>query len=257
MVDLQSRLPLNATPESLASAMHVGNIESMKRLGLVGGTTWHSTAMYYKLLNEGIQSALGGVSSADLLLASLNFAEVARNNEANDWDANEKLVCAAALGLKAGGAKGLLLCANTMHLLADAVARETALPIIHVADATAAVCKTNGYREVLLLGTRFTMEQDFFRDRLSSAGISWTIPSDEDRGFIHASIFDELAKGQFSEDLRARYVRLIDASTADAVILGCTELPILIRAYDVRIPTLDTTAIHVDAGLEFMVGGCV
>lgn len=229
----------------------------MKRLGLIGGTTWHSTAEYYRLLNEGVQARLGGVASAELMLASVNFAEIAANNDADDHVANGRIISAAADRLRAGGAEGLLLCANTMHMYAEDLAQTIGLPLIHIVDAVARVCHANDFSKVALLGTRFTMEMDFFRDRLSSHGLQWSIPSEVEREFIHATIFAEMAKGVFTDEIRAGYVEVIDrmaAEGAQAVILGCTELPILIRAHDVRLPTLDTTAIHVDAALEWMLG---
>jgi aspartate racemase len=224
----------------------------MKRIGLVGGTTWHSTAVYYQLLNEGVQERLGGVASADLVLASVNFAEVAKNNLTLDWDANLKIITEAACGVAAGGSKALLLCANTMHMHAPEVADATGLPVIHIAEATATACLAKGITTVALLGTRFTMEMDFFRDRLSAAGLKWVIPSEADRAFIHETIFAEMAKGLFTDETRARYVQIIQNLPAEGVILGCTELPILIRPDDVTLPTFDTTAIHVAAALEFM-----
>lgn len=225
----------------------------MRRLGLVGGTTWHSTAVYYKLLNEGVQAELGGVASCDLVLASLNFAEIAANNLV-DISLNEPIVVDAAVRLKAAGAEGLMLCANTMHLYAEACASATGLPVIHIVDAVADACKARDFRTVALLGTRYTMEMGFFRDRLASLGVAWLIPSDEDREFINESIFGEMARGEFTDSTRARYVSIISelaGQGAEAAILGCTELPILIRPDDVALPTIDTTAVHVAAALQF------
>jgi aspartate racemase len=229
----------------------------MKILGLVGGTTWLSTIDYYRYINQGVNKKLGGLNYAELLLYSLNFGEINRNNEKNDWDANFKLVLNACNKLISGGAEGIVLCANTMHLLYDRLVKEISVPIIHIADAVSAEIKKQNIDTVALLGTKFTMERDFFRLKLAAAGIESIIPDEEDRDFIHASISGELAKNIFSDETRKRYVSIIDSIAyrgAKGVILGCTEIPLLIKPGDVNIPSFDTTLIHSNAAVEFAIG---
>ncbi len=229
----------------------------MKRVGLIGGTTWHSTADYYSRLNRLVQERLGGLSSAECLIASVDFAPIDKNNKANDQPANERIMLDAAKRLKAAGAQGIAFCANTPHMFAENIKAQIKLPLIHIGDATTKEVVSAGISTIALLGTRYTMEKDFFYRRLADAGIIVLIPEDSDRQLIHDSIFDEFAKGIFSEQTRSQYVRVIDDLTsrgAQGVILGCTEMPLLIRPEDVFIPTFDTTAIHVRAIGEFMLG---
>lgn len=226
----------------------------MKILGLIGGTSWISTVEYYRLLNERINARLGGLNFARCAIYSLNFADVAEINRRQDWDALYELVGQAAEGMRGAGAEGIILGANTMHIVADRVEARVGLPVIHIADATARAIRVRGLDRVALLGTRFTMEKDFFRDRLSARGISTMIPGDADREFIHGTIFDELAKGELVPASKVRYLEIIDRLAADGaqgIILGCTEIPLLIKPTDTPTPLFDTTSIHVDAAVEY------
>jgi aspartate racemase len=226
----------------------------MKTIGLIGGTSWISTIEYYRLLNERINERLGGLNFARCVVYSLNYADIAEINKRQDWDAMFQLVAAAADGLCGAGADALLLGANTMHLVAERVQERVKVPVIHIADATARAIRARGLDRVALLGTRYTMEKDFFKNRLTANGVTTVLPSDADRAFIHATIFDELGKGIFLAESRARYLEIIDRLVADGAqgaILGCTEIPLLIKQSDTPVPVFDTTALHVDAAVDF------
>lgn len=226
----------------------------MKILGLVGGTSWVSTVDYYRLINEGINEKLGGLEFAECMIYSMNYGEIKRNNDADDWDANLALISVAAINLERSGAKAIVLCANTMHLIADRLQAIIGIPIIHIATATAEAIAKQGLKKVALLGTRFTMERDFFRDKLDARGIKTIIPGDEDRGFIHYTIFEELGRGLFKPETKQRYIDIINKLAeqgAEGIILGCTEIPMLLNSNDVEIPMFDTTAIHSKAAVEF------
>jgi len=227
----------------------------VKRLGIVGGMTWASTAEYYSIINRAVQQRLGGVSSADCLISSFNFADIARNVQADDQPANGRLIVDAAKRLKAAGSEGILLAANSPHLFAADVERETGLPLIHIAAETAAEIKRHGLDCVALLGTKQTMELDFFKSKLKNAGIRELIPGEADREYVHNTIFDELGRGEFKDETRNRFVSIIEGlqkQGAQGVILGCTEFPLLVRPSDVSIPTFDTTRIHAEAAVEWM-----
>jgi aspartate racemase len=226
----------------------------MKILGLVGGTSWVSTVDYYRLINEGINKELGGLEFAECMIYSMNYGDIKRNNDADDWDANLALISSAAINLERSGAKAIVLCANTMHLIADRLQPMIGIPVIHIATATAEAIVKQGLKKVALLGTRFTMERDFFRDKLAERGIEVLIPGDEDRGFIHYTIFEELGRGLFKPETKQRYIDIINKLTeqgAEGIILGCTEIPMLLNSDDVDIPLFDTTAIHSKAAVEF------
>lgn len=227
----------------------------MKRIGLIGGISWVSTVDYYHYINEGINAALGRSNYATCMIWSLNYEEIKKNNAADDWDANFRLMAEGARHLKNGGAEALVLCANTAHLLADRIAAETGLPVIHTAEETAEAITQQGLRKVALLGTKFTMERDFFKDKLKARGIEALIPEADDREFIHYTIGEELDKGLLKPESKARYQRIIAGlaeAGAEGVILGCTEIPLLVKPADVSIPTFDTTAIHAAAAVRFM-----
>ena len=226
----------------------------MKTLGLIGGTSWVSTIEYYRLLNERINDRVGGLNFARCVLYSLNYADIAEINSRQDWDAMFELVGHAAEGVCGAGAEALLLGANTMHLVAERVQARVNIPVIHIADATARAIRAAGLDRVALLGTRYTMEKDFFKSRLTAHGITTIIPSDADREFIHGTIFDELGKGIFMPGSKAQYLEIIDrlaGQGAQGAILGCTEIPLLIQQQDTAVPVFDTTAIHVDAAVDF------
>jgi aspartate racemase len=227
----------------------------VKLLGMVGGTTWFSTAEYYANLNKTINDRLGGANSAECALVSINFADLVRNNEARDFDANRQMFLRACKRLCEAGAHGIVLCANTAHMYADEIEKRTGLPVIHIAVATGKDIASRGLRKVALLGTKPTMEMDFYKDKLAEAGISCIIPNEADRIFIHKSIFDELGRGIFSDEMRKRYVEIISGladAGAEGAILGCTEIPLLISPEDVAIPTFDTMRLHVQAAVDFM-----
>lgn len=229
----------------------------MKILGLVGGTSWVSTVDYYKLINEGINEKLGGLEYAECMVYSLNYGDIKRNNDADDWDKNLALISAAAIHLEKSGAKAIVLCANTMHLIADRLQLMLNIPIIHIATATANAIAAKRIKKVGLLGTRFTMERQFFKHKLSEQGIEAIIPGDEDRGIIHYTIFEELGRGVFLPETKQFYLDVIDklaAEGAEGIILGCTEIPMLLNSDDTDVPLFDTTAIHSQAAVEFAVG---
>ncbi|MBL7740504.1 MAG: aspartate/glutamate racemase family protein [Chitinophagaceae bacterium] len=226
----------------------------MKTLGLIGGISWVSTADYYKLINEGINEKLGGLNFAQCIIYSFNYADIKRNNDANDWDATFLLLSKACLRLENSGAEAILLCANTMHLIADRIGEGINLPLIHIASATATVIRKQQCRKVGLLGTKFTMERDFFTSKLAAQGIDTIIPPPGDRQFIHDTIFEELGKGIINPQTRLRYLAVIGSLVregAEGIILGCTEIPLLIRQEDVEVPVFDTTRIHAAAAVDF------
>lgn len=226
----------------------------MKTIGLIGGTSWVSTMDYYKLINEGVNEKLGGSEFARCIIYSLNYGDIIRNNTKDDWDANLQLIAEGAEILQNGGAKAILLCANTMHLIAHRLQQKINIPIIHIAAVTAKEIKKEGLKKVALLGTRFTMERDFYKAKLSEQGIEAIIPGDDDRGFIHYTIFEELGKNILKEESRLRYLAIIKklvAEGAKGIILGCTEIPLLIKKEDVAVPVFDTAMIHAKAAVEF------
>ncbi len=226
----------------------------MKTIGLLGGMSWESTATYYRLLNEGIKDALGGLHSAKILLHSVDFDEIARMQREGAWDAAGEMLGKAAAGLEAAGADMTLICTNTMHLVEGAVRAHTNIPLLHIADATAEAARERGCGKLALLGSSFTMEQDFYRGRIGSKfGIEVVTPNEADRQIIHDVIFDELCKGVISDASRNEYVRIIEGlhqSGADAAILGCTEIGLLVKAEHTDVPLLDTTELHCAAAVK-------
>ena len=227
----------------------------MRRLGLIGGMTWHSTVDYYRLINEGVHARLGGAHSADLLLLSVDFGPVEDMQGRGDWVALGRLMAGAARSLETAGAKALVICANTMHRLADDIAGAVKIPLIHIGDTTAAEVKKQGFRTIGLLGTRYTMELDFYRGRLEKKhGLNILVPDESGRTTIHDVIYHELAHGLVREESRRAYVSVIEdlvGRGAEGVILGCTEIPLLIKAKDSPVPVFDTTALHAAAAVEF------
>lgn len=227
----------------------------MKTIGLVGGISWVSTQDYYKYINEGVNEKLGGLNFARLIIHSLNYGDIKRNNDAGDWEANLKLLTEAAENMKAGGAQAIVLCANTMHLLAKPLEEKINLPVIHIAEATAGEILKKKLKKVALLGTKFTMEKTFFTGKLEEKNIETIIPGEADREFIHWTIFEELGRGIISHESKAKYISIINnlqQQGAEGVILGCTEIPLLIQQNDVSVPVFDTTKIHSDAAVRFM-----
>ena len=228
----------------------------MKTIGLLGGMSWESTIPYYRLINEGVKQRLGGLHSASLLLHSVDFHEIEACQSSGEWDKAGDILAQAALGLQRAGAEGILLCTNTMHKVASHIEARCPLPFLHIADATGSAIGAAGMRRVALLGTRYTMEQDFYRGRLSGEfGIESLIPDDADRARINQIIYDELCLGTFSESSRANYVSVIEQLArqgAEGVIFGCTEIGLLVPAERSPIPVFDTAAIHAADAVEFM-----
>jgi len=226
----------------------------MKTLGLIGGISWVSTVDYYKLINQGINSRLGRLNSAQRIMYSFNFEEIKRNNDANDWESTFQMVHKACSHLQSSGAEAIVLCANTMHLIAERLEKAIKIPVIHIATETAAAIEKSGINKAALLGTRFTMELDFFKSKLAERGIEAIIPETGDREFIHHTIFEELGKEIFLPETKQRYLSIIQnlvKQGAQGVILGCTEIPMIVKQEEIPVPAFDTLAIHVNAAIEF------
>ncbi len=220
----------------------------MKTIGLLGGMSWESTATYYRLLNEGVRAARGGLHSAQVLLHSVDFAPLEALQHAGDWDAIGAQLAHDARRVQAGGADFLLLCTNTMHKVAPAIEAAIDIPLLHIADATAEALKRQQVHTVGLLGTGFTMEQDFYKGRLTQRhGIEVLVPEQDDRRLVHRVIYEELCLGRIDPKSHSEYLRILDALAAQgaqAVILGCTEIGLLLQQRDTPVPLFDTTAIH-------------
>ncbi len=231
----------------------------MKTLGLIGGMTWHSSVDYYRLINEGVQARLGGLRSAALLLLSVDFGPIEEMQGRGDWMGLGRTMAEAARRLEAAGAEGLVICANTMHRLTDDVVAAVRIPLIHIVDATASAVKSGGLETVGLLGTRYTMEMDFYRGRLErDHGLKVLVPDEPGRTLVHDIIFRELGRGLVREESRRAYVDVIGdliKRGAEGVILGCTEIPLLIKASDSPVPVFDTTALHAAAAVDFALSG--
>lgn len=227
----------------------------MRTIGLIGGMSWESSAEYYRLINTAVRDRLGPLRSAQLLMHSVDFGPVEQAQHAGRWDDTAQILEDAARRLRAGGADCVLLCTNTMHKLADRVAAAAGLPFLHIADPVGAAAKAQGFTTVGLLGTAFTMEQDFMRGRLTQThGLQVLVPGDEERAAVHRIIYEELCAGVVREASRVVYQRAIDALAArgaQAVILGCTEITLLVKPADSSLPTLDTTALHAQAAVDF------
>ncbi|MFA6506100.1 MAG: aspartate/glutamate racemase family protein [Treponemataceae bacterium] len=230
----------------------------MRTLGIIGGTSWESTAVYYRLINEGVRDKLGGLHSAHLVLASVDFQEYADNMAAGRWDEVEAGLFGEADRLLAAGVDAILIASNTMHLFADSIAARTGLPLIHIADAAAVAIKGAGVRRVGLLGTRPSMEKGFYKERLSRMfGIEAVIPEEDDRREINRIIFDELCCGVFEEKSRRRLLGVIAALRSagiEGIVLGCTELPLAIKQSDIDLPLWDTMGLHAGAAVDFLAG---
>jgi aspartate racemase len=227
----------------------------MKTIGLIGGMSWESTIPYYRAINDGVKRRLGGLHSARLVLYSVDFHDIERLQHAGLWDEAGELLAGAARSIEAAGAGCVVLCTNTMHRVASAIESAVAIPLLHIADATARRIREAGLRRVGLLGTRFTMEQDFYRGRLQERhGIEVVVPGADDRERVHRVIYDELCLGDIRatsrDSLRAIIARLVDAG-AEAIVFGCTEISLLVSADDAPVPVFDTTAIHAAAAVEF------
>lgn len=229
----------------------------MRTIGLLGGMSWESSALYYRLVNEAVRDRLGGFHSARVVLTSVDFAEVESMQARGDWDGAGSLLAREAQMLQAAGADCVVLCTNTMHKVADSIETAVDIPLLHLADVTAAAVRTAGLDRVALMGTRFTMEQPFYVDRLRAHGLDVVVPAEDDRRRIHDVIYDELVRGVVREESRSAYVDAIGrlvAQGARGVILGCTEIELLLGPGDVDVPVFATTALHAQAAVDFALG---
>lgn len=227
----------------------------MKTIGLLGGMSWESTVSYYRALNEGVKAARGGLHSARIILNSLEFAEIETLQSKGDWQALADILVEAGLAVERAGADGLLICTNTMHKVAPEVQAALSIPLLHIADATGEVLKSAGIRQIGLVGTRYTMEQPFYRDRIEQQfGIDVLVPDLAERDAIHRIIFEELCQGVISDASRSVFLDAISALAgrgAQGVILGCTEIALLVKPSDTDVPLFDTTQIHVDQAVRW------
>ena len=226
----------------------------MKTVGLIGGMSWESTASYYRIINQGIKARLGGLHSAKIVLNSVDFAEVEAMQQAGDWQLSAELLKSSARSLEAAGAQCIMICTNTMHKVADEVAATVSLPLIHVADTTARVLIAKGVTKVALLGTRFTMSEPFYKTRLEQRGVDVVVPTDDEQTVIHDIIYQQLCLGDIREDSKQQYLDIINSlqhQGAQSVVLGCTEIGLLISQQDTDIPLFDTAEIHANAAVEF------
>ena len=231
----------------------------MKVIGLIGGMSWESTASYYRIINETVKEQLGGLHSAKLVLYSVDFHEVERMQQAGDWAAAGALLANAARGLHAAGAECVVVCTNTMHKVAEFIVAAVNIPLLHIADPTADAIKRAGHTTVGLVGTRFTMEQDFYRDRLiTQHGLTVLTPNDHDRNVVHRVIYEELCLGKVLTESRDEYRRVmieLVAQGAQAIILGCTQISLLIDQRDSSVPLFDTTYLHARGAAEWALAG--
>ncbi|MBP2582395.1 aspartate racemase [Streptomyces sp. PvR006] len=226
---------------------------AVKTIGLIGGMSWESTAEYYRLLNEFTRDRLGGLHSARCVLYSVDFAEIEQLQVQNRWTEAGEILAAAAQALEAAGAEMILICTNTMHKVADQVGAAVSVPLLHLADATAEAVRASGLRRVGLLGTAFTMEQDFYRGRLEAGGLDVQVPDADGRALVHQVIYDELCLGIVREESRAAYQKVITdlvAAGAEGIILGCTEIELLIGAEDSPVPVFPTARLHAKAAVD-------
>jgi len=221
---------------------------------MVGGLTWLSTIDYYRLLNKMVNDRMGGVTSAKIILYSVEFEEIKTLTQADEWDAIATIICNAAKSVEKAGADCLLIGANTMHKLADTVQQSVDIPLIHIAEVTAGAIVAKQLKTVALLGTKYTMQLDFYKNKLADKNIAVIIPGQDDIDFINDSIYNEMGKGIFLLETKARYITIINGlieQGAEGIVLGCTEIPILIKQEDCSVPVFDTTAIHVKAAIDF------
>ncbi|MFJ3514058.1 MULTISPECIES: aspartate/glutamate racemase family protein [unclassified Streptomyces] len=229
----------------------------MKTIGLLGGMSWESTAEYYRLLNEFTRERLGGLHSARCVLYSVDFAEIEQLQVQGRWDESGRVLAAAARSLEAAGADLVLLCTNTMHKVADQVQAAVSIPLLHLADATADAVRAQGLQRVGLLGTAFTMEQDFYRGRLAAGGLEVSVPDADGRALVHRVIYEELCLGVVREESRTAYREVIAglvAAGAQGIILGCTEIELLVGTEDSPVPVFPTARIHAAAAVDAALG---
>ncbi len=249
---------INATMTDNAGTVS-SNASQMKTIGIIGGVSWVSSVEYYRLMNEMVNKQLGGLHSAKILMYSLEFGDFSKEErlaENGNWTALNETMLDAAQRLKRGGADFIVIASNTMNALSDDIQEKVQLPVLHIADATGEKVNKSGIKTVALLGTKCTMEQDFYRDRLEKKyGLKVVIPNDTEREYINSVIFDELCAGKIYNESRKRFVqiinRLVDEDGAQGVILGCTEIPLLIKQNDVKVPVFDTMTIHAEAAVKY------
>lgn len=229
----------------------------MKTIGLLGGMSWESTVSYYRAINEGVKNALGGLHSAKIVMYSVDFEPIEKLQHAGDWQGIASILSEAARKIESAGAEFLLICTNTMHKVAPEIENSIQIPLLHIADATAEILSQNDVSTVGLLGTAFTMEQEFYKSRLSrNHGLSVITPNEEDRQIVHNIIYRELCMGEVLQYSKTEYLRIIDLLAeqgADAVILGCTEIGMLINQSDTKVMLYDTTAIHAEKAVEYAI----
>jgi aspartate racemase len=231
---------------------------AMKTIGIIGGMSWESTLSYYRLINQKVNAKLGGLHSAKILLNSIDFADIEPLQRQGDWQQAGHLLANAARALESAGADGVLIATNTMHKVAPAVADAITVPVLHIVDATAAAIRQRGIRKVGLLGTRFTMEEDFYRHRLEQQELDVLTPATDVRQQVHDIIFNELCHGITSEPSKQVYLKAIQTLAergAEAVILGCTEIGLLVSQNDSRLPLFDTTEVHAEAAVKWALEG--
>ncbi|MBL4681194.1 MAG: aspartate/glutamate racemase family protein [Pseudomonadales bacterium] len=226
----------------------------MKTIGMLGGMSWESTASYYKAINEGIRSELGALHSAKICLYSVDFSEIEKLQHLGDWQGTAEILIEAANAIEQGGADFLIICTNTMHKVAPEIQAAINIPLLHIANATAEVLSNNNIKRVGLLGTRFTMEQEFYKNRISEHyGVEVIVPNKQQQTLVHNVIYDELCLGVIKDESRKQYIKLIEDLSkkgAEAVILGCTEISLLVQQNNTSVPLYDTTAIHAEAAVK-------
>lgn len=227
----------------------------MKIIGLIGGMSWESSAEYYRIINETVNARLGGLHSAKCLMFSIDFAELEVLQHQGKWDEAAECMIDAAQRLERGGADVVLICANTMHKLADSVQDHIRIPLLHIVDATAGKIQKMGFNTVGLLGTKFTMKEGFYKDHLSEKyGLHILVPSESERDIVHRVIYEELCRGEIHQSSKEHYLAIMEhlvSRGAEGIILGCTEIPLLIKQQDSQVPLFDTTRIHAEAAVEF------
>lgn len=227
----------------------------MKTIGLLGGMSWQSTLGYYRAINEGVKNTLGGLHSAKIVMYSVDFEPIEKMQRKGDWEGTARILSEAAKSIQSAGADFLLLCTNTMHKVAPQIEKAINIPLLHIADTTAEVLAYKGIKTVGLLGTAFTMEQNFYKGRLSEKyGLSVLVPNKEDRQIIHNVVYQELCLGKIGPRSKTEYLRIIDVLAgqgAEAIILGCTEIGMLVDQDDTNVKLLDTTAIHAEKAVEY------
>ena len=227
----------------------------MRTVGLLGGMSAESTTLYYQAMNRLVRERLGGLHSMQMLMWSVDFAPIAQMQADGDWEAAGQVLAQAAARLELAGAEAIMIGANTMHLVADQVQAAVGVPLIHIADATAAAVKAAGCSRPLLLATRFTMEKAFYRDRLKTQGVEAVVPDQTDRDRLHAIIYDELCQGVMLPASKAEVLAMITrAEGIDCVIFGCTEVGLLLSPEDLSVPVVDTALVHAQAGMDFALG---